>query len=171
MSCNIGYGVGIGGGGNGSGGDIIINGGIIIVKGVYYGVGIGGGYYIIIKNVLSFLVVDFSIGFGYSGNIIINGGFFYLYGGVYGSVFGDGCVNLGINRGYCIFVIGGMILFYMIGVGDWIFDLSVIMGDVIVIGGLLKVIIFKSLGGVVVYGDLEKKIKVFMNKIFLMYLG
>ncbi|HBG3298168.1 TPA: hypothetical protein KQB04_003403, partial [Clostridioides difficile] len=170
-SRNTGYGAGIGGGGNGSGGDITINGGIITAKGAYHGAGIGGGYYTTTKNALSPSVVDPSTGSGYSGNITINGGLSYSYGGAHGSAFGDGCVNPGTNRGYRILVTGGTILPYMTGVGDWIFDLSATTGDVIVTGGSLKATTFKSLGGAVAYGDLEKKTKVFMNKISLTYLG
>ncbi|MBH7845088.1 collagen-binding adhesin CbpA [Clostridioides difficile] len=170
-SRNTGYGAGIGGGGNGSGGDIIINGGTITAKGAYHGAGIGGGYYTTTKNALSPSVVDPSTGSGYSGNITINGGLSYSYGGAHGSAFGDGCVNPGTNRGYRILVTGGTILPYMTGVGDWIFDLSATTGDVIVTGGSLKATTFKSLGGAVAYGDLEKKTKVFMNKISLTYLG
>ncbi|MCP3293593.1 collagen-binding adhesin CbpA [Clostridioides difficile] len=170
-SRNTGYGAGIGGGGNGSGGDITINGGTITAKGAYHGAGIGGGYYTTTKNALSPSVVDPSTGSGYSGNITINGGLSYSYGGAHGSAFGDGCVNPGTNRGYRILVTGGTILPYMTGVGDWIFDLSATTGDVIVTGGSLKATTFKSLGGAVAYGDLEKKTKVFMNKISLTYLG
>ncbi|HBH3608338.1 TPA: collagen-binding adhesin CbpA [Clostridioides difficile] len=170
-SRNTGYGAGIGGGGNGSGGDITINGGTITAKGAYHGAGIGGGYYTTTKNALSPSVVDPSTGSGYSGNITINGGLSYSYGGAHGSAFGDGCVNPGTNRGYRILVTGGTILPYMTGVGDWIFDLSATTGDVIVTGGSLKATTFKSLGGAVAYGDLEKKTKVFMNKISLKYLG
>ncbi|HBF0842732.1 TPA: hypothetical protein ACG3P3_001941 [Clostridioides difficile] len=170
-SGNTGYGAGIGGGGNGSGGDITINGGTITAKGAYHGAGIGGGYYTTTKKALSPSVVDPSTGSGYSGNITINGGLSYSYGGAHGSAFGDGCVNPGTDRGYRILVTGGTILPYMTGVGSWIFDLSATTGDVIVTGGSLKATTFKSLGGAVAYGDLEKKTKVFMNKISLTYLG
>ncbi|EGT4374218.1 TPA: hypothetical protein LR743_000478 [Clostridioides difficile] len=171
------YSAGIGGGNTESGGNIIINGGAITAIGqessrnTGYGAGIGGGYYTTTKNALSPSVVDPSTGSGYSGNITINGGLSYSYGGAHGSAFGDGCVNPGTNRGYRILVTGGTILPYMTGVGDWIFDLSATTGDVIVTGGSLKATTFKSLGGAVAYGDLEKKTKVFMNKISLKYLG
>ncbi|HDF2840697.1 TPA: hypothetical protein PC541_003276, partial [Clostridioides difficile] len=171
------YSAGIGGGNTESGGNIIINGGAITAIGqessrnTGYGAGIGGGYYTTTKNALSPSVVDPSTGSGYSGNITINGGLSYSYGGAHGSAFGDGCVNPGTNRGYRILVTGGTILPYMTGVGDWIFDLSATTGDVIVTGGSLKATTFKSLGGAVAYGDLEKKTKVFMNKISLTYLG
>lgn len=49
----------------------------------------------------------------------------------------------------------------MTGVGDWIFDLSATTGDVIVTGGSLKATTFKSLGGAVAYGDLEKKTRMY----------
>ncbi|HBG3896592.1 TPA: collagen-binding adhesin CbpA [Clostridioides difficile] len=168
---NTGYGAGIGGGGKGSGGDITINGGIITAKGAYHGAGIGGGYYSTTSKGLSPSAVDPNTGRGYSGNITINGGLSYSYGGAHGSAFGDGCINTGIDEGYRILVTGGTILPYMTGSGNWIFDLSAASGDVIVTGGSLKATTFKSFNGSVAYGDLEKKTKVFMNKISLKYLG
>ncbi|MFL8191979.1 serine-aspartate repeat-containing protein SdrF [Clostridioides difficile] len=168
---------GIGGGDTESGGNIIINGGIINAtalggsQSAGYGAGIGGGYYLSLKGVLSPAVVDPNTGQGYSGNITINGGLSYSYGGAHGSAFGDGCVNSGTNRGYRVLVTGGTILPYMTGSGSWIFDLSATTGEVIVTGGSLKATTFKSFNGAVAYGDLEKKTKVFMNKISLTYLG
>ncbi|HGM1530961.1 TPA: collagen-binding adhesin CbpA [Clostridioides difficile] len=170
-SQSAGYGAGIGGGGNGTGGDITINGGTVTARGGYHGAGIGGGYYLSLKGVLSPAVVDPNTGQGYSGNITINGGLSYSYGGAHGSAFGDGCVNSGTNRGYRVLVTGGTILPYMTGSGSWIFDLSATTGEVIVTGGSLKATTFKSFNGAVAYGDLEKKTKVFMNKISLTYLG
>lgn len=166
------YGAGIGGGRIGDGGDITINGGTITAKGAYHGAGIGGGYYTGISiNILNPSVVDPSSGYGYSGNITINGGLSYSYGGAHGSAFGDGCTKLGVSRGYRILVTGGTVLPYITGTETWLSDLSAVVGDVIVIGGSLKATTFKSFNGAVAYGDLEKKTKVFMNKISLTYLG
>ncbi len=170
---NRGYGAGIGGGGNGDGGDITINGGTITARGAYHGAGIGGGYYDSNKQALSPSVVDPKTGHGHSGNITVNGGLSYSYGGKHGSAFGDGCIISSqiTDRGYRVLVTGGTILPYMTGTGSWIFDLSAATGNVIVTGGSLKATTFKSIGGAVAYGDLEKKTKVFMSKISLTYLG
>lgn len=165
------YGAGIGGGRIGDGGDITINGGTITAKGAYHGAGIGGGYYGSGSNILSPSVVDPNTGYGYSGNITINGGLSYSYGGAHGSAFGDGCTKLGVSRGYRILVTGGTVLPYITGTETWLSDLSAVVGDVIVTGGSLKATTFKSFNGAVAYGDLEKKTKVFMNKISLTYLG
>ncbi|HBF5147694.1 TPA: hypothetical protein KOP73_000613 [Clostridioides difficile] len=170
-SSSNGYGAGIGGGGNGSGGDITINGGTVTARGGYHGSGMGGGYLSSRSNKLNPAVVDPNTGYGYSGNITINGGLSYSYGGAHGSAFGDGCVNPGINRGYRILVTGGTILPYMTGKQDWTFDMSAIVGDIIVTGGSLKAATFKCANEGDAYGDLEKKTKVFMSKISLAYLG